>query len=468
MYNSVKSRVKYCNSLSEPFNYILGVRQGECLSPFLFAMFLNDIEDMYIHSGMHGIDVNMFKIFLILYADDIVLFANTENELQNSLDMLYEYCNKWKLVVNTDKTKIMIFRKGGRLNVDTMFYYNNCPVEVVNKFTYLGIVFTTGGSFSEAQNTLSGQAQKAIFKMNKYLYKFTNISVQHRLELFDKLVLPILNYSSEVCGFIHGNAIERTHLSFCKQLLGVKKSTQNDFIYGELGRLSLQSLRFYNIVKYWTKIVCTNENKYVAKVYLMLKNDLDQFPNKKNWCSLVRDLLCNLGLNDAWFYQNVGNANVFLSLVKQRIKDQFIQNWTGRLNDSSRALFYRCIAQFQLQPYLKCIGVRKFCTSMTKLRCSSHRLCIETGRWARPASVPINERKCTFCNVLEDEFHFVLQCRMYSQLRTQYIPICYWRSPNMCKFIELMNTENQLLIRKLSIYISKAFVMRSDILYGAD
>jgi hypothetical protein len=66
MYNSVKSRVKYCNSLSKPFNCILGVRQCKCLSPFLFAMFLNDIEDMYIHNGMQGIDVNMFKIFLIL------------------------------------------------------------------------------------------------------------------------------------------------------------------------------------------------------------------------------------------------------------------------------------------------------------------------------------------------------------------------------------------------------------------
>jgi hypothetical protein len=79
-------------------------------------------------------------------------------------------------------------------------------------------------------------------------------------------------------------------------------------------------------------------------------------------------------------------------------------------------------------------------------------LLAETGRWARPASVTINERKCTFCNALEDEFHFVLQCRLYSQLRTQYIPICYWISPNMFKFIELMNTENLSLIRKLYIF----------------
>ena len=78
--------------------------------------------------------------------------------------------------------------------------------------------------------TLAGQALKAIFKLNKYLYKFTAISVKHKLELFDKLVVPILNYGSEVWGFHNGNAIERIHMQFCKRLLGVKKCTQNDLI----------------------------------------------------------------------------------------------------------------------------------------------------------------------------------------------------------------------------------------------
>ena len=40
-----------------------------------------------------------------------------------------------------------------------------------------------------------------IFKTNTHLYKFTSISVSHRIELFDKLILPILNYASEVWGF---------------------------------------------------------------------------------------------------------------------------------------------------------------------------------------------------------------------------------------------------------------------------
>jgi len=60
-------------------------------------------------------DVNMFKIFLILYADDIIIFANNAKELQESLDELLCYCQRWKLIVNTNKTKIMIFRKSGRI-----------------------------------------------------------------------------------------------------------------------------------------------------------------------------------------------------------------------------------------------------------------------------------------------------------------------------------------------------------------
>ena len=185
MYNSVKSRVKYCSEISNDFECCLGVRQGECLSPFLFSMYLNDLENIFLTKGLDGIDVNTFKMFLILYADDIVIFANNKEELQSSLNLLHEYCSRWKLIVNVDKTKKMCFRKGGRLSKNIKFLYNDRTVEIVDKFNYLGIVFSTGGSFSHAQKTLADQALKAIFKMNKYLYKFTDISVSHELELFD-------------------------------------------------------------------------------------------------------------------------------------------------------------------------------------------------------------------------------------------------------------------------------------------
>ena len=97
------------------------------------------------------------------------------------------YCKRWKLKVNTSKTKVMVFRNGGFLPRNLIFTIDNVVLESV-KFTYSGVVFTPGGSFAEAQNTLSGQAR--IFLLEKYVYKFTTITVSHMIDLFDKLIFP--------------------------------------------------------------------------------------------------------------------------------------------------------------------------------------------------------------------------------------------------------------------------------------
>jgi len=195
-----------------------------------------------------------------------------------------------------------------------------------------------------------------------------------------------------------------------------------------------------------------------------LVNDCNIHPNKITWCSLLKDLLGNLGFYEAWLFQDVGNDKVFISNVKQRINDNFIQNWNERLGNSSRANLYKNIAVFKFQPYLDLCTITKFRICFSKLRCSSHRLHVESGRWAKPP-VPIGERKCHMCNTLEDEFHFVLECRMYSELRSQYIPFYYRNRPNVIKFIELLKTENKTLLHKLCCYIYKSFIVRASYTY---
>ena len=64
-------------------------------------------------------------------------------------------------------------------------------------------------------------------------------SVKHKLDLVDKLVYPILSISCEVWGLCESRALEKVHLHFCKKLLRVRATTQNSFVYTELGRTTL-------------------------------------------------------------------------------------------------------------------------------------------------------------------------------------------------------------------------------------
>ncbi len=136
-----------------------------------------------------------------------------------------------------------------------------------------------------------GKLAKQFFQLNKYLAKFVDLPVKHVLNLFDKLIVPVLLYGSEVWGFTQANNIERVQLSFCKNMLGVKLCTQNDFIYGEIGRTKLIVKRHFNILKYWLKLCNSSNLKYNKLVYECLVNDTHRYPAKVNWASLVRDLL---------------------------------------------------------------------------------------------------------------------------------------------------------------------------------
>ena len=151
-----------------------------------------------------------------------------------------------------------------------------------------------------------------------------------------------------------------------------------------------------------------------------------------------------------------------LSNVKQRLSDQFIQGWDGRLNILSRASLYKYISSFKFKPYLDICNIPKFRYSLTRLRVSSHRLNIESGRWARPNIIPVNERMCQNCNVLVDEYHFVLECSLYNEFRKQYIPSFYRKNPSMQKCIQLLSIETPSLLRKLSCYVYKAFDIRTN------
>lgn len=115
MYQKIKSCVKLCSSYSEYFQYAVGLRQGEVMSPLLFSIFVEDIELYLQNNPDSGLILDDIVLILLLFADDMAIIGKSPEEIQELLDLLYLYCNNCGLKVNTTKTKIMVFRKRGRI-----------------------------------------------------------------------------------------------------------------------------------------------------------------------------------------------------------------------------------------------------------------------------------------------------------------------------------------------------------------
>ena len=154
MYNHIKSRVQASEGISALFPSVIGVRQGENLSPLLFSVYLNDLYHNLSVNGVPGVECETnhddsimiyIKILILLFAYDTVLFGNSKEDLPFALNKFENYCDIWRLTVNTSKTKVMIFSKG-RLPRNQKFYFKNEEIEIVNKYKYLGIFLARSGS----------------------------------------------------------------------------------------------------------------------------------------------------------------------------------------------------------------------------------------------------------------------------------------------------------------------------------
>jgi hypothetical protein len=129
--------------------------------------------------------------------------------LQHLLNKLHQYCAKWGIMVNTNKTVVMLFKNGNR-NGNFDVFYSNEKLNIVKSFTYLGVTLSSNGKFYQTQKALSKQANKALYSLNA-LFDKVQMDISEKIKLFDAIVLPILNYGSEICGLHKAPDIERIH-----------------------------------------------------------------------------------------------------------------------------------------------------------------------------------------------------------------------------------------------------------------
>ena len=262
MYKDAKSCIVHNNEKSEMFACEIGVRQGENLSPLLFCIYLNDLQEFLENAFVKGVDciskdlenelVVNFKIFILLYADDTILLSESSEDLQNMLNEFDKYCEKWKLKINVQKTKVLIFSRG-RISKHLKFFIRNDEIEIVKDYKYLGVYFSRSGSFLKTRKYLKEKAIQAMYGLLQKCRK-NKLSIECQLDMFDRIVLPVLLYGSEIWGFENLDIIERVHLRFCKLILHLKPTTPNFMVYGELGRFPISVMIKVRMIKFWCRI----------------------------------------------------------------------------------------------------------------------------------------------------------------------------------------------------------------------
>ena len=214
--------------------------------------------------------------------------------------------------------------------------------------------------------------------------------------MFDTLVFPVLNYAAEIWGAHNGQYIEVIHTKFCRKLLTVKRSTNLDALYGELGRIAMLVQRKIIMVKYWLKILTLDNNSILSKTYRMLKSDLENGLNynKTNWAFHIKNILEECGLTYLW--QNQPYIFIHFHTIKQRILDIYFQTWYASINNSTRLQTYNLFKHiFKQEEYLDFIKEKKFRVALTKFRTSAHELEIESGLYT---NITRERRLCNHCN----------------------------------------------------------------------
>ena len=262
---------------------------------------------------------NYLKIQILLYADDTLIFFESPEGLQKSLNCLAEYCKCWKLSINTEKKQKLLFFQ--RLDTEVILTLS-WNISIVDSFKYLGVFFIYNGSFVHHKTHLVGQSRKAMFALLKKS-KELELPIHLQLKLFDSLILPILLYGCEFWGYENFLILDRLHLKYLKYVLGPQQSTSSCMVYRETERFPLSVYIKTRMISFWCKLVSDAKNvssrflnflrHYYANRTLSSKR-LDTFKHIVDHTGFSN--MCVMPPN------NRGNISNFHMVIKQRLEDQ--------------------------------------------------------------------------------------------------------------------------------------------------
>lgn len=323
------------------------------------------------------------------------------------LDHLHDWCNKWRMVVNFDKSEIVHYRPKIIPLTDYNFTLGQLPLRKVKVYKYLGVHLSEHLEFNVTETILAESAGRALSSIMGTFKNLGNLGYRTYTSLYDNGVIPVMDYGSEIWGFStnqKGPVIQNRAMRY---FLGVHRFAPNAAIQGDMGWLGCESRRRLSMLRFWNRLVKTNQSRLVKKVFVW---DHSQ-RQAGSWSQEVAFILNSINLMEN--FEN--RLPVNLDQCKQLFKGKEEQTW---LNEISRKPKLRTYEKFkntlETEPYVIKNLSRSERSVMAQLRTGILPLRIETGRWACPRLLP-EERLCQVCNSgsVEDEVHFIFKCQNY-------------------------------------------------------
>ena len=156
-------------------------------------------------------------------SDDLALVATSSEGLQAQLDLLHTYAAIWKLTVNIDKTKAVVFQQSSTNQVHPI--YNGASIDVVESFKYLEVELHRTKSFASAAPPCFETGERSQFALFSRCAELGINNPVLRMQLWDSLVQPTIMYGVEFWGVRDISkgvlADDELHWDFLRRLLGV-------------------------------------------------------------------------------------------------------------------------------------------------------------------------------------------------------------------------------------------------------
>ena len=470
LYANPRSRVILNEFETEFFDCPIGVKQGDCLSPTLFAIFINDLAEEIKDSGIGlTLDPNTF-MNILLYADDIVLLAEDEEDLQALLTLVEIWCQKWRLEVNLTKTNILHVRKKRKSQSQYMFLFDKRPVPYCTFYKYLGCSINENLDYNFTVKLLADSAGRALGSITTKMIKNGGFPFKVFTTMYQACVCSILEYGGEIFGFKEYDSALQIYLRAARSFLGVNKTSPIPGILSEMNLLLPQYRAQLRMIRQYYRVLKSSDENMSRRIYLWDKSLNDQ-NTVTSWFSEIGLIFAENNMENIFqsgeiFYLKLVIANLQNSMLLRQQNSLKI-----KCSELPKLRTFILFKDFYSTPsYLtKCLSFvqRRF---VAKIRLGCLEIQLETGRYARPR-LQEEERVCQICNNenlrVENELHFVFECKKYENERHLWlskliIPTNFLTLQPGEKLDLVLN--NHCNVKLTSQYIVNIFDIRSKII----